>query len=334
MRVVKRICMLALGFVLFVAGLLKLMDPVGAGLQMEAYFQFFHLSFLAPLSEVAAVVFALFETILGVAVITGIRRGPVGRISLILLSFFTLLTFVIWIANPDMECGCFGEAIHMTHSQSLVKNLVLMVLWAIAFLPYETLEDSPRIKYVSFWITSVSSVVFLFYSLTDIPLIDYTSLKPGTELDGASSVSLIDGSGEYCDSLLTAGRAVVISVYAPDRLDESEWSGLDEFASVVRDAGMKPILAVSGDPEELSLKSAVLADHRTLMTLNRSNGGATYIADGQVIKKWSSRSLPDRDDLDILASGNPLEAMISANEPERLKMQGFLLYVFAVMLLL
>ena len=45
MRGFKRICALAVGFVLFIAGLLKLMDPVGAGLQMDAYFKFLHLAF-------------------------------------------------------------------------------------------------------------------------------------------------------------------------------------------------------------------------------------------------------------------------------------------------
>ena len=38
--------MVILGMVLLVAGLLKLMDPVGAGLVMDEYFNFFHLGFL------------------------------------------------------------------------------------------------------------------------------------------------------------------------------------------------------------------------------------------------------------------------------------------------
>ena len=332
MHTVKRICALAVGFVLFLAGLLKLMDPVGAGFQMEAYFRFLHLSFLSPLAEVAAVTFALVETFLGVAVITGIRRGLVGQISLCLLSFFTILTLIVWIANPDIECGCFGEAIHLTHGQSLLKNVVLLALWAVAFLPYETLEDSPRIKYVSFWIVCASSLLFLIYSILHIPLVDYTSLKPGAELSG-SDLHVYDTVGEYRDSLLTDGKAVVISVFNPESLSEKDWSGLSEFAETADAAGMKPLLIASGDPEEIPVK-VLLADHRMLMTLNRSNGGATYIADGQVIKKWSSRSLPEKDDLESLAAANLVESLISANAPERLKLQGFLLYVFAVMLLL
>lgn len=333
MRGFKRICALAVGFVLFIAGLLKLMDPVGAGLQMDAYFKFLHLAFLSPMAEAAAVAFALTETVLGAAVITGIRRGLVGWISLCLLVFFTLLTFVIWVANPDIDCGCFGEALHLTHAQSLLKNVALLVLWAGAFLPVETLEDSPRIKYVSFWIASASAVLFLVYSLFNIPLVDYTSFKPGTEMED-SSFAVFDEQGEYRDSMLVDGRVVVISVYNPDGVGGREWSELSAFAETAGAAGIKPLLVVSGDPDEIPVRPVLLADHRTLMTLNRSNGGATYIADGQVIKKWSSHSLPEGDDLEIIAGGNPAETLISANAPERLKVQGFLLYVFAVMLLL
>ena len=43
MKAVKRICAFLIGLVLFVAGLVKLMDPVGAGLVVEEYFKFLHL---------------------------------------------------------------------------------------------------------------------------------------------------------------------------------------------------------------------------------------------------------------------------------------------------
>lgn len=334
MRIFKRISALALGSVLFLAGLLKLMDPVGAGLQMEAYFRFLHIGFLNALAVPASVAFALFETVVGAAVLTGFRRRLAGIVSFVLLVFFTVLTFVIWIANPDMECGCFGEAIHMTHGQSLVKNLVLMALWAAAFLPRGMQEDTPNIKRTAFWTASVSSALFLAYSLFSLPLVDFTSLKPGAELEGETSVAVFDGQGESRDSLLVNGRVIVISVYDADKLSSEDWLSISRFAGTVEDSGLRPLLLVSGDPDEVPADSSLMADHRALMTLNRSNGGATYVADGQVIKKWPSRSLPEKDDLECAASDNPMEALVSSTAPGRLKLQGFLLYVFAVMLLL
>ena len=76
------------------------------------------------------------------------------------------------------------------------------------------------------------------------------------------------------------------------------------------------------------------SDRRTLMSLNRSNGGATLLSDGMIIAKWPNRSLPSGDSLSELLAQEPAEAMMQQNTPKRLKFQGFLLYVAAVLLLL
>jgi hypothetical protein len=39
----------------------------------------------------------------------------------------------------------------------------------------------------------------------------------------------------------------------------------------------------------------VPADRKSLMTLNRSNGGAVYFNDGTIVAKWSNLELPEVD---------------------------------------
>ena len=115
---------------------------------------------------------------------------------------------------------------------------------------------------------------------------------------------------------------------APDALQER----VAEFVQVARDAGLEPVLIVSGDME--GLPDHFSSDRRTLMTVNRSNGGTTLLRDGMVIAKWPFRSLPAADRLQELQALDSAEAMQKANTPKRLKLQGYLLYVFAVLLLL
>ena len=93
----KRICVIILGLVLLVAGILKLMDPVGSGLVMDEYFNFFHLGFLKGASRIFASAFALIESVLGAALITGVWRKVIGIISGSLLAFFTLLTIILCV---------------------------------------------------------------------------------------------------------------------------------------------------------------------------------------------------------------------------------------------
>lgn len=70
------------------------------------------------------------------------------------------------------------------------------------------------------------------------------------------------------------------------------------------------------------------------MTLNRANGGATLIRDGHITAKWAPWHFPDEEGLERLAGMDSVEATISENSGKHLRLQAFLLYVFAVMLLL
>ena len=124
MKSIKRICAVIVGLVLLVAGLLKLMDPVGAGLVASEYLKFLGLDFLEPASRFFGIAMALLEAVLGAALITGVWPRLMALGSGILIGGFTLLTLALWIVDPPMDCGCFGEAIHLTHLQTLLKNVV------------------------------------------------------------------------------------------------------------------------------------------------------------------------------------------------------------------
>ena len=127
----KRFCGFITGMVFFLSGIVKLMDPVGAGLVMKEYYDFLHRGFLAFSSKMMGVAFALAETLVGVALITGVWRKTTAMIALVMQGFFTFLTLLLVIFNPQMDCGCFGEAIHLTHWQTFFKNLILLALLLI-----------------------------------------------------------------------------------------------------------------------------------------------------------------------------------------------------------
>ena len=55
----KRFCGFITGFVFFISGILKLMDPVGTGLIIKEYLDFMHLGFLDPAAKVFGAVLAL-----------------------------------------------------------------------------------------------------------------------------------------------------------------------------------------------------------------------------------------------------------------------------------
>ena len=335
----KRICAVIIGMVLLVAGILKMMDPVGSGLVMDEYLNFFHLGFLKGGSRLIACALALIESLLGAALIAGVWRKVVAIVSGGLLALFTILTIILYLAKPDMDCGCFGEIIHLNHTQTLLKNLALDALWCLAFIPIGRLGLPQRVKYVSFSLAAVSLVLFLLFSALSIPLRDYTSFKPGTELD-EHPLYFYDANYVYADSLATEGKVMVVSAY--DALEKTQTDRIAEFSRVASESGYTVLLLMASTPDELSeegispalLSGTYFGDRKELLTLNRSNGGVTYIADGQVIRKWAFRSLPDAEELATIKDKAPMDVLLARQNRTRALFQGFTLYVFAVLMLL
>jgi hypothetical protein len=68
--------------------------------------------------------------------------------------------------------------------------------------------------------------------------------------------------------------------------------------------------------------------------MNRSNGGITFFSDGYLIRKWSAVNTPDKEELHEAAAISETEMLIGRSSQGSLIMQSFLLYVFAMMLLL
>lgn len=380
----KRFCGFAVGFIFFISGLLKLMDPVGTGLIMKEYFKFLHIGFMDFSAQALGVVFALAEAIIGAGLVTGVWKKTIGLAAIFMQGFFTLLTVALVIFNPEMDCGCFGEAIHLTHWQTFIKNLILLGLLLAYYIPKKSLKKPRPKKHVSFGLVCLSTIAFTIYSLLYIPMADFTALKPGTAInqesyasdvpyeaafvyskDGveevfdlenlpdttwtfvrtetigatpvaraANTISISDADGQYADSLLTEGKIMVLSIYRSE-ISAKDSSRIVTFAKDALSCGFRPV--VLSATEDLKLPAEISqyhCDYKTLITLNRSNCGATYIDDGMIIRKWSKRNLPDHDDLTDLSGQDATETYIDRDSKTSLAFQGFLLYVFAVLLLL
>lgn len=351
MKAIKRISALLLGSAFFIAGILKLMDPVGTSLIVHEYLSWMHLGWLHFASKAAGICLALAETLLGAAMITGVWKRNVGIASAVLLGFFTILTLALLVSNPAMDCGCFGEAVHLTHTQSFIKNLVFLALWALTYLPLNRQEEPLKVKYASFALTALSVLFFTLVSAMSIPLVEFSDFKTGSELMLADDIDIAEGTpllpisnavDEYVDSLMLEPNLMVVSAYEPGKLSERNWENIESLMARAADRGFNPMLLVASSPERIAgtLKSPQLlaytyfADRKDLMTLNRSNGGASYISDGQIIAKWSAMRLPKNAKLDELRDQDTVEALVAENNGSRLRLQGFLLYVFAVMILL
>ena len=385
----RRFASAIIGIVFLVSGLLKISDPVGTMLIITEYLKFFHISFLAGAAKGLGIALSLVETLTGIALCTGVFRKITAWVTTGLLAFFTIITLILWIANPSMDCGCFGQAIHLTHGQSLVKNIVLLVLALWAFIPYGDFGKTPVRKIVSACIATASVILAAIYCNTHLPLLDYTDFRVGTEImasledeieadnhyreartytkDGQTGqflpgfypgadwdlvqtdtlfvesplatgkfpiLGFRDSADEYCDRLAAIGRVVVFSVYKPEK---APWSVISAGVAAVTEACGTPLVLLACAPSQLSSYDVpaglpvYFADYRTLISLNRSNGGATYLSEGEIILKWAAADAPT--DYHGILADDPVNLSTWKLGRSRIKAQGFCLYLAALLLL-
>lgn len=284
----RRLAAVIFGFVLLAGGLLKLMDPIGAQLVVESYLNFLGLGFLRVFSLHISFTFNLIECFVGASLIAGAWTSWIRWVAFVLMIFFTALTLVLLIFNPSMDCGCFGELVHLTHLQSFLKNVVLLLLWVAAFVPTQKVRRMHVRRPIIVGFCFAVMVAFGIMSYRHLPMLDLTDLRTGTELT-EGRVSLLGADGEYHDELALEGNVLLISVYEPSALTRRDRERIARTADLAREAGITPIVvsAMSMKGDDIP-DGAYLSDRKVLMSLNRSNGGATYISDGQVVRKWSS----------------------------------------------
>jgi len=219
---IRRICAFLIGAVLFLSGMFKLIDPVGTGLIVAEYAKFFYLGFGEGFAKVLGFLLAAVEAVTGVALMTGFSRTLTAKVSGVLLAFFTLVSAILLAANPAFDCGCFGEALHLTHGQTLMKNLVLAGLWAVAFLPWRDFGESRRMKKWVFALVSLSAIIYGLLSWRSIPSIDYTPFRPGSEL--LSSLNRPDRVDSGLLSTYVYEKNGIEGSFTLDQVPDSSWT--------------------------------------------------------------------------------------------------------------
>ena len=119
-----------LALVLMVSGFVKAVDPMGA-----MYASAFSADILSDdWLLFFAILQAALEFLAGLFLLMGVYRKPMAAFVLLMFMFFTPFTLYIAIAGPVDDCGCFGEAVTLTNTETFLKNLFLLLLAVVVFL--------------------------------------------------------------------------------------------------------------------------------------------------------------------------------------------------------
>lgn len=174
------------GLLFIISGLIKLNDPVGFSFKLAEYFgeTVLNLPILIPFALAIAVGIVIFETVLGFMLLIGFKtKFTIGSL-LLMIVFFTFLTFYSAYFNKVTDCGCFGDALKLTPWQSFTKDIVLLFFILIVFFNKKLIQPffSTKIQNVLVLISIGLCAFFGYWVLNHLPLKDFRAYKVGTNI--------------------------------------------------------------------------------------------------------------------------------------------------------
>lgn len=174
------------GLLFIISGLIKLNDPVGFSYKLAEYFSepVLNMPVFVPFALAIAVFIVIFETVLGVMLLVGFKTRFTVWSLLLMIVFFTFLTFYSAYFNKVTDCGCFGDALKLTPWESFTKDVVLLVFILILFLNMPLIKPFPNRKFANI-ATGVSILACAFmgyWVLNHLPLKDFRAYKVGTNI--------------------------------------------------------------------------------------------------------------------------------------------------------
>ncbi|WP_270088300.1 BT_3928 family protein [Sphingobacterium sp. SYP-B4668] len=173
------------GLLFIFSGLIKANDPTGFGYKLEEYFHVFHMDFMNDYSTLIAIAICGFEIILGALLLFGFYGRKVAWGLLLLIIFFTFLTFYSAFFEVVTSCGCFGDAIPLTPWQSFLKDLVLLALILIIFVYRGQIKSIVNDAFTKGLLTIAIIVISLgigIYTTHYLPFIDFLPYKKGNNI--------------------------------------------------------------------------------------------------------------------------------------------------------
>ena len=209
---------LALGLIFLAAGFLKGLDPLEFAHQVAGYG-------IAGgrLAALAAPALIVFEILLGVMLLAGIRPVLSGLVSALLLSAFIGIEAYGMAAGRTESCGCFGAYVQRTPAEVIGEDLVFVGLAALALWGLKGWSGMRSARAVAVLITAlVVSATFVVAS-PSLPIDAYV-----TRLRVGRSVADLDLSARVPE--LLQGRHLVALIDVTDPGTPKVASALDALS--------------------------------------------------------------------------------------------------------
>lgn len=185
MKIIVLFARIFTGLLFIVSGLIKANDALGFSYKLEEYFDVFGMAWMDSLALAFSIFICVLEVVLGVAVILGTKIKPVSWALLLLIVFFTFLTFYSAYFNKVTDCGCFGDALKLTPWESFTKDIILLVFILIIFFNRNSIKSvfkTAKADWIATGLSTIAITSFSLYCLWHLPVKDFRPYAIGKSI--------------------------------------------------------------------------------------------------------------------------------------------------------
>ena len=242
--IITNVCRLVLSVTLILSGFVKAIDPLGTQYKIQDYLSALSLPNLLPdwMTLGMSVGLSALEFCLGIFLLMAIHRRLTARATLVLMAVMTVISLWLWIANPVSDCGCFGDAIHLTNGQTLLKNVVLLA--AAVVVSWRPLRMVRFISKTNQGIVISYSILFIVavstYCLYDLPLFDFRPYHTGADIRQGMEIPDSAEQPQFETTFIMEKDGVRKEFSLADYPD-STWTFVDSKTVMTREGYVPPI---------------------------------------------------------------------------------------------
>jgi uncharacterized membrane protein YphA (DoxX/SURF4 family) len=216
---------------------------MGSAIKFSEYFEVFHLTWLDTLALTLSILLSTAEFLIGIALLIGLRMRITAWASFIFMSFFTLLTLYIAIANPVSDCGCFGDFVKLSNWATFYKNIFLISLAFLVF--WFRKKYKPYTKPIKEWalvvfFAAVMTMVSV-YCYNHLPLIDVLPFNVGTHIPSNMEIPANAPAPKYKTTLYYKKDGITKEFTLENYPTDSTWTFVDSKSVLIEGGYVPPI---------------------------------------------------------------------------------------------
>jgi uncharacterized membrane protein YphA (DoxX/SURF4 family) len=272
MKVLRIIGRILVGLVFIFSGTVKAIDPLGSAYKFHDYFQAFNIGFLDPLCLPLAILLCWAEFMGGFTVLAGVKQETGIILVLILMIIFTPLTFILALTNPVSDCGCFGDAIHLTNWETFGKNVIILSAVIIVYKGRQHIRRKSGELQESIIIAAATVVfiLFAFYNLRYLPVVDFLPYRTGVNI--ASEMTVPKGAQpDVYETTFIYEKDGVTKEFTLENYpaNDTSWKFIDQKSTLIKKGYQPPIhdfSIITGAGEDITEKVLTTAGYTLLMT--------------------------------------------------------------------